>query len=286
MYKELSVFEAPPPSAKVWRYMDFTKFVSLLSKKALFFCRMDKHQADNWEGALPKNQYNALLSGFRESQSAVIRTLSDNRERASSAGMEDDAKYFEKLISEEQTRQEQSPEFKKFFFWQRYAAAICCWHKNERESAAMWKLFLSSPEGVAISTTFQALADSFKETQEDVFIGKVKYYDHLADRIPLDHPLRPLIHKRKSYEHEREIRILIYRFKNKDILENEDENKHPSPWGTLGDYINVDVNKVMETVHVAPKSPDWFRDLVSDVLREYGYERKVNESSLDEESIY
>ena len=28
-------YEVPPKNARLWRYMDFTKFVSLLSKKAL-----------------------------------------------------------------------------------------------------------------------------------------------------------------------------------------------------------------------------------------------------------
>jgi hypothetical protein len=38
-------------NAKIWRYMDFTKFVSLLEKKALFFCRADK-LGDPFEGVI------------------------------------------------------------------------------------------------------------------------------------------------------------------------------------------------------------------------------------------
>ncbi len=33
--------EVPDPDAKLWRYMDFTKFVATLSNKALYFCRLD-----------------------------------------------------------------------------------------------------------------------------------------------------------------------------------------------------------------------------------------------------
>ena len=38
MYAEHPSFHLPTnPSAKIWRYMDFTKFVSLLETNALYF---------------------------------------------------------------------------------------------------------------------------------------------------------------------------------------------------------------------------------------------------------
>ena len=41
------------PDIKVWRYMDFTKLVSLYSRQALYFSRLD-HLGDTFEGSLPK----------------------------------------------------------------------------------------------------------------------------------------------------------------------------------------------------------------------------------------
>ena len=32
-------------------------------------------------------------------------------------------------------------------------ALISCWHENDRESVAMWKLYVSGREGVALKTT-------------------------------------------------------------------------------------------------------------------------------------
>ena len=52
MYKEHEAFAPPPPDAVLWRYMDFTKFVSLLEKQALFFARADKLEDDPFEGYL------------------------------------------------------------------------------------------------------------------------------------------------------------------------------------------------------------------------------------------
>lgn len=52
MYNEHPTFQAPEDEdVKVWRYMDFTKFVSLLDKRSLYFCRVDK-LGDPFEGSL------------------------------------------------------------------------------------------------------------------------------------------------------------------------------------------------------------------------------------------
>ena len=52
MYYEVgNTFNKPPADAVLWRYMSFTKFVSLLTKKSLFFARADK-LGDPFEGSL------------------------------------------------------------------------------------------------------------------------------------------------------------------------------------------------------------------------------------------
>jgi hypothetical protein len=43
VFKEHRVFQKPEDeNAKIWRYMDFTKFVSLLDTKSLYFTRVDR----------------------------------------------------------------------------------------------------------------------------------------------------------------------------------------------------------------------------------------------------
>ena len=51
MYEPHPNLYPPPDGAVLWRYMDFTKFVSLLERKALFFCRPDR-LGDLFEGSL------------------------------------------------------------------------------------------------------------------------------------------------------------------------------------------------------------------------------------------
>ena len=60
--------------------------------------------------------------------------------------------------------------------WPKYVA-VNCWHENEHESAAMWKLYIKSVEGIAIQSTYSKLKKSFIN-DEIIFIGKVKYIDY------------------------------------------------------------------------------------------------------------
>ena len=45
MYKEHPAFNPPTDDAVLWRYMDFTKFASLLESSALFFVRADNRRS-------------------------------------------------------------------------------------------------------------------------------------------------------------------------------------------------------------------------------------------------
>lgn len=62
MYKEHPIFIPPVnPDIKLWRYIDFTKLVSLLSREQLFFSRADKF-ADPFEGSASTVNKNTGLS--------------------------------------------------------------------------------------------------------------------------------------------------------------------------------------------------------------------------------
>jgi len=110
-------------NAAIWRYMDFTKFVSLLDRQQLFFSRTDK-LGDPFEGSCPKRNLEPRAE-----------LMGDTSERIS--------------------------EYSK---WIREFTAVNCWHMNKYESAAMWKLYLKSDEGIAIKSTFRRLRDSVKCT--------------------------------------------------------------------------------------------------------------------------
>jgi hypothetical protein len=59
---------------------------------------------------------------------------------------------------------------------------ITCWHKNEFESEAMWKLYAASGDGIAIESTESQLHEAISE-RESLVIGEVRYVDFENDPI-------------------------------------------------------------------------------------------------------
>src|SRR5712691_6639484 len=57
-------------------------------------------------------------------------------------------------------------------------AVLNCWHENEHESVAMWSLYTTGREGVAIQTTIKRLKDAFQAEQCGVTIARVRYVDY------------------------------------------------------------------------------------------------------------
>ena len=52
---------------KIWRYMDFTKFVSLLETRSLFFVRADSF-TDPFEGTWPRASYAQLARDLEQAR--------------------------------------------------------------------------------------------------------------------------------------------------------------------------------------------------------------------------
>ena len=63
MFKEHQDFKTPKDNSKIWRYMDFTKFIDMLDKSALFFTRVDK-LGDPFEGSCPIEVVKLLLKNI------------------------------------------------------------------------------------------------------------------------------------------------------------------------------------------------------------------------------
>src|SRR4051812_23990948 len=60
----------------------------------------------------------------------------------------------------------------------RHNVYVNCWHVNEGESDAMWKLYLKGSEGIAIRTTVGRLCQSFDPTAPELIqVGRMKYLE-------------------------------------------------------------------------------------------------------------
>ena len=155
--------------------MDFTKFVSLLDKQALFFARADKLR-DPFEGAYSK-------------ANASLRPV-----------------IYEKEIHEALSKQ-----LTDFAKKTRQFTLVSCWHEGRYESEAMWKLYSREFDGIAIRTCFQSLASSFT-CSESIYIGRVNYVDYDTAFIPESNSFYPYLHKRPSFKHENEVRAITQNF--------------------------------------------------------------------------
>ena len=253
MYKNHPAFESPNnKDAKVWRYMDFTKFVSLLEKKSLYFTRADKFD-DPFEGSSTK--------------ATVEHNLYTIKEIFRQSGNEID----ERLIEE---YKEDNKNWPLFFF-------INCWHMNDFESAAMWKLYLNSNERISIQSNFDRLTKCFdKYTNYDIYIGMVKYVDFNGN-IKFGHNLlKHYTYKRISFEHEKELRAVIF-----DPQDHRKLALNPNNL-PLGRYVPIDLDILIENIYVSPTSSDWFYKLIKSITKKYEINKDVVKSNLSDDPVF
>jgi hypothetical protein len=220
--------------------MDFTKFVDLISTKKLFFCRSDRFD-DPFEGSFPYI--------YVERKIEEIKQTSND---------------FEKEI---QIYQHAGAGFRKYVY-------INCWHNNDCESAALWKLYLKSNEGIAIKSTRNKIHESIIDKEYPLFSLLVKYIDYKMDDPPVPTRIAPFRYKRKSFEHEREMRAVILT----EAVDSEGNLKMPVAENGL--KVSVDFNLFVDSIWIAPTAPAWFIELVKSVCNQYEIKSEIFISSL------
>ena len=72
----------------------------------------------------------------------------------------------------------------------------------------MWKLYTSHGESICVRTTFKILAE---ELPSECMIGCVRYIDYDKSVIDMSNGLNYVMHKRDTFQHEREVRSVIQR---------------------------------------------------------------------------
>ena len=171
MYKEHPNFTPPPPEAVLWRYMDFTKFVTLIDRKSLFFVRADK-LGDPFEGST--SQINTTLHPH----------IYEDRDQSARQAIAENMKSLRRFM------------------------LVNCWHWSEHESDAMWTRYSRLYDGIAIKTTFEGLSSGFTG-DADVYIGKISYVGYQSVFIPENNAFYFYLHKREAFGHEKEVRAII-----------------------------------------------------------------------------
>jgi hypothetical protein len=148
----------------------------------------------------------------------------------------------------------------------------------------MWKLYLSNNEGIAIQSTYQRLLDSFSSFKDfEIYIGKIRYIDYEKEEIPTRNALSPYLYKRKSFEHEDELRALIW---TPEYDKNETSNPANKDAENKGHYVATNLDQLIENIYVAPSAPPWILELIKVVAKNFDLDREVKQSNLASTPIY
>lgn len=168
---------------------------------------------------------------------------------------------------------ENNPEFLDYYKSHREKVVVSSWHINEYESFAMWQIFTQNNEGLAIQSTIGRLQKALKpEINYSQFIGEVNYIDYKKEYIPFDNLFFPFMFKRKSFQYEREIRIIS------DLAESNIKIND-------GIKIDVDVNQLIEKIYIHPKSENWYKKLVIELVSKLDYTIEIEKSDLESDIL-
>jgi hypothetical protein len=145
----------------------------------------------------------------------------------------------------------------------------------------MWNLYAKTDEAVCIQSTYSRLKNCLPSNSK---IGLVRYADYLSEWIPESNLLAPFMYKRKSFEHEKELRAILNLSGIDDFDLSFSDIEGDPPNG--GKWLPLDVSKLIEKVYVAPYAQKWFGDLIKSVVKTYHLSKPVVKSSLDDEPIF
>lgn len=185
----------------LWKYLDFHKFIDLISNKTLHFTRLDQFE-DPFEGVSEE----------------LINERYCWKDTPEEHNMQHLGKDVAKLMANQANSKiaqykKESEKFQKSQF-------VNCWNKLERESMAMWNLY-SNSNSIAIKLYGKKFIDNLKtliENQKDLLpnhksaVGSVYYGEvnppDLLGRI--DPPNKKSAFKKDvCFSHEEEYRLII-----------------------------------------------------------------------------
>ncbi|MGK4567393.1 hypothetical protein [Flavobacterium sp. 3HN19-14] len=166
-----------------------------------------------------------------------------------------------------------NPNFLDYYKFHRQNVVISSWHINEYESFAMWQIFTQKSEGLAIQSTLGRLQKALHtEKDYEQHIGEVNYIDYKKEYIPFDNAFFPFLFKRKSFQYEREIRIISDMTSYGMKIDN-------------GLKIDVDLSQLIEKIYIHPKSENWYKNLVIELVKRLGFDFIIEKSDLESDIL-
>lgn len=250
------VFERPAPQARLWRYLDLSKYLSLLATQSIWFSAANR-LGDAFEGSMSRANARLRPQVYRDAK--LPDTAFQNMEAARRAA--------------------------------RRHHYVSCWHCSDVESAAMWKLYMRD-HGLVLTTTYDRLRTALGG-EDDIRVGYVHYVDYDEDWIDEGNAFSPFMHKRASFTHEQEVRAVIAHYPKRPVEPPEfgEDGKQVMAidWDAQtppGIAIPVDPRALIADVRITPDAPSWFLTAVEDLTHRYGLTVAVLPSDLSGEPSF
>lgn len=212
--------------------MDLARFVSLLTTQSLYFACPTEFD-DPYEGLLPRSHAEAVSSVL---QGQIDQSLSFWKEKFATRAIP--SQYLDTMFKAHADQIRMAPKTAASRF------GVSCWHESEYESDAMWRLYSTSGQGIAIESTVEQLKTSLGD-RKGLQIDRVRYMDFDRDPIEKGHKRYALFIKRKSFEHERELRAAI-------LL----------PGKGKGVLVKCNLETLVTRVHVSPLIKPFVKDAI------------------------
>jgi len=237
-------------NSTVWKYLSFDSFMHLISFRKIPLIRIDQFE-DKFEGKVDKENF----------KDGKIKTILDNID-----------------ISKRESRAD-------LLYVNRLFNFASCWCIEENESAAMWKIFGKSKNCVAITSTYKILKDNLPN---NLMIGMINYVTDMYKEYTekqLDNMHTYIMSKRKSYNYEKEIRIIDYDTdRYLEFLKTKDDIGYIKTIPKVK-YAYFDIENIVDKIFISPAASVWYIDLIKDVCKRYNVNVEIWNSSLDIRNI-
>jgi hypothetical protein len=239
----LNVSKNIPLDQKLWRYMKPERLIQILETRQLYFSSlMEYTSSDPYEGNFPK----IVLRKVGEIFQSTRKSMSEHRELIENNTFQkfpDIPIYIKDKLREELEKITNKYEpMEDIFFKIIKSSVVNCWHQNDCESEAMWRLYAN--KGIAIQTTADNLIQSIDNPI--VSFSEVKYIDFNDQNLTLNdclhqNGLNPLL-KRLEFKHEQEARL--YFCPTRDYLDKNLEKQSLC--------VDVDTSRLISKVYISP----------------------------------
>jgi len=252
----------------IWRYLDLSKFISMVKDNSLFLNRSDCVE-DPFEGSVNRATYLNQIKLFNEA-------LSDKKIKKIYLGIKKEWV----LMGEDPKCGDIPGIVSDYSNWIKKFTYINCWHKNEHESEAMWRLYTKNiAESIVVKSTVHQLISSIPDNMD---VAEIKYIDYESDYVMEDYMTSPFRTKRNSFSHEKEIRVIYQDPPLKKYDEKFRKFDRSYVQEEFGKPIKLKngVTGLINEVRLSPFAPEWFKSIIFDILEKYDINLKVRNSEI------